>query len=408
MSWWSRIKQAVSRRSEEWGTLDPRLAAAFGISETAAGVTVNARVAEAQSTVFGCVQAISSAVAQLPIYVYKREGNSRIEQPGHPLQRLYHDGPNENQSWPDFMESFVASTLLRGNGLTEIGTDRNGQLESLKFIPWDWTTVQLMPGKRLAFDVFEPFGPGANGKQRRLLSDEVIYLKDRSDDGLIGRSRLSRAAEVVGTAAAASQFAGSFFRNSANPSGALEYDKGLGETQFAQLKDRLKEGFVGPTKAGRFLILENGMKWKQIALSPEDAELLESRRFSVEELCRIYQVPPPIVQDYTHNTFTNSETAGRWFAQFTIAPWARKIEAAMARALFERGSGFEIEFDMSGFLRGDPLQRWQSHQIALANKVLSPNEVRQVEGWNPREGGDEFEETKEPAAPDPEPEPAAA
>jgi HK97 family phage portal protein len=275
--------------------------------------------------------------------------------------------------------------------LTEVQRDFAGEVESLAFLPWDWVSVQLTASKRLAFDVLEPVGIGSQTKRRRLLQGEVIFLKDRSDDGYVGRSRLSRAADVVANASASDQFAGGFFKNSANPSGALKLDKALSDEVRARLRAELERTSVGPRKAGRVMILENGMTWQQMSVSPEDAELLDTRRFSVEELCRIYQVPPPIVQDYTHNTFTNSETAGRWFAQFTILPWARKVEAAFTRAIFEPGSGYSVEFDMSGFLRGDPLSRWQSHAIALTNKVLSPNEVREAEGWNPRPGGDEFE-----------------
>jgi len=399
MTLWERLKRLGRRTGESWGLLDPRLAEAFGITDTAAGISVNTRVAEAQATVFACWQAIASAVAMLPVNVYRREGENRIEDPDHPLAKLVRAGPNAQQTWPDFSESMVASVVGRGNALAEIVRDQSGRLAGLKFIPWDLVSVQLLKSGRLAFDIYETIGGSAN--RRRLLQEEVIFLKDRSDDGLVGRSRLSRAAEVIGSASAAQQFAASFFKNSANPSGAVQTDAKLGEEGFKQLRERLKQGFVGPSKAGRLLLLDNGLKWQQITIAPEDAELLETRRFSVEELCRIYQVPPPIVQDYTHNTFTNSETAGRWFAQFTIGPWARKIEAEFARAIFAPGEPYEIELDMSGFLRGDPLSRWQAHQIALQNKVLTPNEVRQTEGWNPRAGGDEFEQPKPQPQPDP-------
>lgn len=393
MNLWDRIKAAISRRStESWGLLDPRLSQAFGIGETSAGITVNARVAEAQSTIFGCVQAISSALASLPVHVYRREGNARIEQPEHPFARIVREGPNDHQTWPDFIEGYMASTLLRGNALAEIEADATGQVSGLAFYQWEHVTVQLMPSSTLRYDVFEPYK--TNGNRRRLLQAEVIHLKDRSDDGFIGRSRLSRAAEVVGTAAAASQFAGSFFKNSANPSGAVSYEKSLSEEARGNLRKELDKGYVGAGKAGRVMILDNGLKFDKISFSPEDAELLETRRFGVEELCRIYQVPPPIVQAYEFNTFTNSAQAARWFGQHCITPWCRKLEAVFARAVFEPGSGYEIEFDMSGFLRGDPQERWAAHDIALRNKVLTPNEVREVEGWNPREGGDEFEEPK--------------
>ena len=130
--------------------------------------------------------------------------------------------------------------------------------------------------------------------------------------------------------------------------------------------------------------LPGGLKFQTLGVTPEDAELLESRKFSVEEMCRLYQVPPPIVQDYSHNTFTNSDTAGRWFAQFTLGPWARKIEAVLSRALFPEGSGLEIELDLSVFLRGDPQTRWAAHKIAVDANILDTDEVREIEGFNAR------------------------
>ena len=351
------------------------------------GPQVNIRAAENLATVYACVQAISAAIASLPALVYRRLNDERIEDPHHPISRLVHEGPNTRQTWPDFVEWLASSALLRGNALVEVVRDSAGVVQALEPIPWDWVTVQLLPSNRLAFDVFAPIVAGNAGRRRRLLQTEVLHLKDRTDDGLVGRSRLSRAAEVVSTATKAQTFASAFFDNSANPSGALQSTTRLEAETFKRLRAQIEERYAGAKRAGKIMLLESGLTWQQISTNPEDAELLDSRRFSVEELCRIYQVPPPIVQDYTHNTFTNSETAGRWFAQFTIGPWARKIEAEFARSVFQTGGQHELELDMSGFLRGDPLARWQSYQIALSNQVLSPNEVRQVEGWNPRTGG---------------------
>jgi HK97 family phage portal protein len=127
------------------------------------------------------------------------------------------------------------------------------------------------------------------------------------------------------------------------------------------------------------------MDVKPISVSPEDAEVLASRRFTVEELCRLFQVPPPIAGDLSHGTFTNSREAGRWFAQFTLAPWARKIEAEFARSVFGPGStDCSLEIDLSGLMRGDAEARWQSHKIAVEAGILDPDEVREIEGWNPR------------------------
>lgn len=153
---------------------------------------------------------------------------------------------------------------------------------------------------------------------------------------------------------------------------------------MAGLRDQFDSRHAGAANAGRVMILTDGLKFTPFDMTPEDAELLASRKFSVEEVCRLYQVPPPIVQDYSHNTFTNSEAAGRWFAQFTLGPWARKIEAVLSRALFPEGSGLEIELDLSAFLRGDPQTRWAAHKIAVDAQILDADEIREIEGFNPR------------------------
>lgn len=352
---------------------------------TGPGAAVNARKAENLSTVLACTCAISSAAAYVPAYVYRREGNSRIEAPDHPLMRLVRRGANDHQSWPDFVEAFMASALLTGNGLAAIERDGKGDVIALRFIPWAWADVSQLASGRLAYDISEqPGNMGRIGRRYRLLQGEVLHLRDRSDDGLIGRSRLSRAAEVVTAALSLNEFAGSFIGNGAQPSGVISHPGTMKDDQRAAIRESFDRRHAGAGNAGRALILDGGLTWQPSQISPEDAELLESRKFSVEEICRLFQVPPPLVQDYSHNTFTNSETAGRWFAQFTLAPWARKIEAEFARSIFSEASGYELELDLSGFLRGDPQTRWAAHKIALDANVLDPDEVREIEGFNPR------------------------
>lgn len=370
---------------------------------TASGQTVNARASENLSTVLACVAAISTAIASLPVYVYRRIEGGREEDEGHPLARLIREGANEWQSWVDWCEWTVASALLRGNALSEIILDPAGAVVGLRPIPWDWVSVQLLPTGRLAYDVTEQSGIyGGTGRMRRLLASEVLHIKDRSDDGILGRSRLSRAAETVGTALAVQDFSGSMYRNGINPSGAIKFPAGLNQSQMDRIRDGLAEIYTGSGKAAKALILQGGAEWQQISVSPEDAELLASRRFTTEELARLYQVPPPIVGIWDHSSFTNSETAGRWFAQFTLTPWIRKIEAEFARSVFTAAGRKThlLELDLSGFLRGDPAQRWQSYDIALKNRVLTPNEVRQGEGYNPIDGGDRLpgEQTPPPPA----------
>lgn len=374
------------KKTETRASGDPIFAPAISGLSTS-GQLVNARVAENLTTVLACVGAISGSIASLPALIYRWEGRDRIEDEAHPLARLIRRGPNAWQTWPDFIEWLVASTLLRGNGLAEIVTDSAGRVTELRPIPWDWVSVQLLPNGRLAFDVTEINSFfGGTGRMRRLLQHEVLHVRDRSDDGLLGRSRLQRAAAAVGAALSTQEFAGSMWANGAHPSGAVRTDGKLGPEAHTRLREAMTRMFTGPRNAAKVMVLDQGLEWQSISVSPEDAELLASRRFSVEEIARIYQVPPPIIGDLTHGSFANAETVGRWFAQHTLSSWIRKLEAEFARSVFTEAtrSTHELEFDVSAFLRGDPETRWKSHEIAVKNGILDVDEIREVEGWNPR------------------------
>lgn len=347
---------------------------------------VNPRLAENLSTVLACVGAISGAISSLPVYVYRRTSGSRELAAEHPIMEMVRNGPNRHQTWPDFLEWWIASTLLRGNGLSEVKRDGRGQVTELAPVPWEHASVQLLPSGRLAFDVTDVHNiSGGRGRMRRILEGEAMHLRDRSDDGLLGRSRLQRAASVVSAGLSVQEHASAMFENQATPSGALEMDGSLTPEQRDQLKEGLKD-FTSSANARKVMILDQGMKFSPISMSAEDAELLASRRFSTEELARLYQVPPPIIGDLSHGTFTNSETAGRWFAQHTLTPWIRKIETEMQRSLLSEAArqNHEVEIDLSGFLRGDPETRWKSHEIAVKNNILDVNEVREIEGFNPK------------------------
>ncbi|TAJ91250.1 MAG: phage portal protein [Reyranella sp.] len=396
MAFWNRKRKPEQR--EEWGSLDPRLAEAFGVIRSTSGATVTPMTAENLSTLFACVQAITAGIASLPALVYRKTEDGREEAPDHPLSRLIRDGVNDRESWPDFLESLLANALLRGNGLAEVVADDRGRLRELHGVPWAWVSPRLLNSGRLVFDWTDTYGTrGAPGVMRRLLNSEVVHVKDRSDDGVLGRSRLSRARETIGTALAVQTFAGSTYANQATPKGVLSFKSKLNSDQLARVKEMWKQLFVGPDQAAKTLILDQEGTFNPISVSPEDAELLASRRFTTEELARLFNVPPPIVGIWDHSSFTNSETAGRWFAIFTLTPWIRKVETEFARAVL--GSGYSLEIDLSGLTRGDYAARWNAHKIAVDARILTPNEVRETEGYNARPDGDTFAE--KPAAPTP-------
>lgn len=372
------IDNIMARLGFEKRAADPSWSAlAPGIGYTAG---LSARAAENLSTVLACTNAIATALAYVPALVYRRDGNGdRTEATGHPLGKIVRGGANPGMIWPDFLEHFIASALLTGNGLAEIIRSGNGQLSGFRYIPWGMVTVAELSSGRLAYDVAD-----GRGNTRRLLEGEVLHLRDRTDDGKIGRSRLSRAAETVSGVQAANTHAAAFLSNGASPSGVIELPQTISPDQRKLLREAFHHRHQGAGNAGNTLILDGGMTWKPSQISPEDAELLETRKFGVIEICRLFQVPPPIVQAYENNTFTNAAQAGLWFATFCLAPWARKIEAEFARSVFPANGPYELELDLSGFLRGDPETRWAAHKIAIETGVLDPDEVRQIEGWNKR------------------------
>lgn len=168
----------------------------------------------------------------------------------------------------------------------------------------------------------------------------------------------------------------------ASRGGFLSADGSINPETAARLKADWGTNYSG-TNVGKIAVAGDGLKWNAIQIVPEDLQLLEARQFGVIEICRVFQTPPPLIQDYTNSTFTNSLQAGLWFGHYSLAPWARKLEAEFARSVFAADSNLELEFDLNGFLRGDPQTRWTNNQIAIDSGVLTADEVRQQEGWNP-------------------------
>lgn len=351
-----------------------------------AGRVITPWAAENLVTVLAAVQAIAGTIAALPATVYRQTDAGRVEAPQHPVSRLI-TAPNEHQTWSDFIEWLLGSTLLWGNGLCEIRFDGAGRPVELIPIPFVNVSVKLLPTSRLVFDVVAYEAPfGGIGFPKRLLQDEVLFLKDRQDGGgYIGRSRLSRAPDAVENALGLQTFTNQLWREGVMPSGVLKHPKQISEPARKRLKSDLEEQ-RSVHRARKMLMLEEGVDYQAISLAPEAAEVLNSRRFSVEEIARLFSVPPPILQDYTRNTFSNAATAGQWFGQFSLLPWIKKIEREFSRVMLS--GEFALSIDAGELMRGDYVQRWQANVAAVGGGILTANEVREAEGWNRRPDGD--------------------
>lgn len=349
------------------------------------GQVVSAISTEFLSAAVASIDAISATVSTLPAFVYRTTDTGREEDPNHPLARIVRDGPNDHQSWPDFVQWLVAETLRHGNGVAEKVYDDAGRLIGFQPLPADRRGIMLLPNGRLRYDYVDP----ATLQMRRLLDDEVLHLRDRSDDGLIGRPRHHRASPVIAAALALERHSGSLHANGAFPGAAVEIEGKIDQGGIDRLKEQIKAMFAGPEKSGRAIILPGG-KWSPITASPVDQEIVAARRFAGEEVARIYGVPAPIINDLTHGSFANVNDLLRLWAQGTVQQWCRKIEAEFQRSALSGPSrrSHALVLDLSGLLRGDPAQRWAAWKIAADGGILTPNEIREEEGFNPIAGGD--------------------
>jgi HK97 family phage portal protein len=358
---------------------------------TDAGVPVTTYLAENLSVVTACVTAISETAGMLPGHLYRKlPDGSRVEDPEHPVARLFSGDPNDNQTATEFIEMLTAHCLLRGNAFAEIVRNARGEPVALEpFHPDHVRVVQIPRTGRYAYDVSLP-----SGGTRRLLPEEMLHLKDRSDDGIVGKSRLTRARETFGVAIATERYAASTFRNGASMSGVLMHPGVIGPDGVQRLRADFDSKFVGSDKAGATAILEEGMKWQQVSCHPDDAQMLESRKFSTMALARIFRVPPPVIGEFEGGNYSSVSEIGRWFYSHCMMPWLNKWERLIEHSLLSSVGrrNYEFEFDCDLILRGDMLTRFQSYRIAREIGVYNANELRKFEKQNPRtdDGGNKY------------------
>jgi HK97 family phage portal protein len=358
--------------------------------------------AENLSAVLACVSAISAAIATLPALVYRQDGDRRIEDKRHWLNALI-ARPNTLQTWCDFIEWLVAQMLLYGNAVADPVFDDTGAVTQLSPVPF-WQCQPILvpadpsqslgptaPSARLAFDIMRlvtPWG-GSAGVPKRIFADDALYLRDRSDTGILGRSRLSRCPAVLEASLGAQTFAASMWANQGTPNVALEHPGALSTEAAQRVAQSWQDTMAGPMNARKPVVLEEGLKANPLNLSAEDNELLDARRFSVEEIARIYDVPPPMIGDWSKATFSNTSTAFEWWGSKTLLPIVNKIEREFSRSII-LDPAISLHLDLSGMLRGDFTQRTAASVALVRSGILSANEAREIEGFGPIEGADKL------------------
>jgi len=340
------------------------------------------------SAVWACVNLLAGTIASLPLMVYRT--NSRGERTlarDHPLFRILHDSPNYDQTATDFWEYSSASIELWGNSYAAIERNGGGRVAALTPLRPDSVSVRRLENGNLEYR-WTKDGENHVGSDRA-----ILHIRGFGGDPLGGMSTLHFGRHAFGLARAIDRAAAGTFSNGMIAQTALTFERWLTDEQRNLAETKLSEKYIGAKNSGRPIILEGGTKIDVLSIKPEDAQMLESRGFSVEEVCRFFGVPPFMVGHTQKVTSFGSglEQQVLGFQKFTLRRRLKRIEQALEKQLLtpaERAAGLTIEFNLEGLLRGDSTARSAFYQSALTNGWMTINEVREKENLPRVEGGD--------------------
>lgn len=363
-------------------------AATFYFGMSSSGKSVTARSAIQMSTVYACVRVIAETIASLPVHVYEntKEGSRKALE--HPLYRILHDQPNHEMTSFIWREVMLSHLLLWGNSYSQIL--RNGRNHVIGLYPLLPDQMEVDRDSRGALTYTYTT---SEGRTVRLAPEDVLHIPGLGFDGIMGYSPIALERNAIGLGLAAEEYGSKFFSNGAKPSGVLTHPNTVKDP--SRLRESWNAAYGGSANSNRVAILEEGMSFKPLSVPNNEAQFLETRKFQVAEICRIYRVPPHLVGDLEHATFSNIEHQSISFAVHTIRPWLVRIEQAINRALFsEKEKGrFYVQFNIDGLMRGDYKSRMEGYAIARQNGWMSANDIRELENLNPIpdvEGGNAY------------------
>ena len=367
---------------------------AFFLGGTTSGKTVTERSAMQMTAVYSCVRILSEAVAGLPLHLYKyTDSGGKAMALGHPLYRLLHDEPNPEMSSFVFRETLMTHLLLWGNAYAQI--IRNGKNEVIALYP-------LMPNKmsvdrdengKLYYTYYRGQDEAIRDKEFAvtLQPSDVLHIPGLGFDGLVGYSPIAMAKNAIGMAIACEEYGAKFFANGAAPGGVLEHPGTIKDPQ--RVRESWQSTFGGSGNANKIAVLEEGMKYTPIGISPEQAQFLETRKFQINEIARIFRVPPHMVGDLEKSSFSNIEQQSLEFVKYTLDPWVIRWEQSIQRSLLnsEEKKKYFAKFNVEGLLRGDYQSRMNGYAIGRQNGWMSANDIRELENLDripAEDGGD--------------------
>ena len=367
---------------------------AFYFGGTTSGKAVTERSAMQMTAVYSCVRILAEAVAGLPLHLYRyKEDGGKEKALDHPLYLLLHDEPNPEMSSFVFRETLMTHLLLWGNAYAQI--IRNGKGEVIALYP-------LMPNRMVVdrdihgqlyyqYTRSTEEAPTMKGVTVNLPPSDVLHIPGLGFDGLVGYSPIAMAKNAIGMAIACEEYGAKFFANGAAPGGVLEHPGTIKDPQ--RVRESWQSTFGGSGNSNKIAVLEEGMKYTPIGISPEQAQFLETRKFQINEIARIFRVPPHMVGDLEKSSFSNIEQQSLEFVKYTLEPWLVRWEQSIQRTLFspEEKKRYFAKFNVEGLLRGDYASRMSGYATARQNGWMSANDIRELENLDripTEDGGD--------------------
>lgn len=354
----------------------------FFYGQSSAGKCVSERSAMQMTAVYACVRILSEAVAGLPLHLYKYNSNGSKEKAlEHPLYFLLHDEPNPEMTSFVFRETLMTHLLLWGNAYAQIIRNGKGEVTALYPLMPDRITVDRDENGRLYYEYIVSSDDAPINKKStvRLPPFDVLHIPGLSFDGLVGYSPIAMAKNAIGMAIACEEYGSKFFANGAAPSGVLEHPGTIKDPR--RVRESWTQTFGGSSNAHKVAVLEEGMKYTPISISPEQAQFLETRKFQINEIARIFRVPPHMVGDLEKSSFSNIEQQSLEFVKYTLEPWIVRWEQSIFRSLLSRNekSSYFVKFNVDGLLRGDYASRMSGYATARQNGWMSANDIRELE-----------------------------
>ena len=353
----------------------------FGTSSS--GKVVTADKAIQLSAVWACVRLLSESISTLPLKIYVRQPDgSRKAATDHPAYSILCRRPNSEMTPSRFMLMVVASICLRGNAFIEKKFIANRLVSLVPLLP------QNMVVKRLTTGALE-YKYTENGNERVIPIRNIMHIRGFGLDGVCGMMPMKTGRDVIGSAMAVEESAAKIFEQGLQSSGFLSSDNALDEDQRERLRGYMAK-FTGSKNAGKIMVLEGGLTYQGVTMNPEDAQMLESRAFSIEEICRWFRVPPFMVGHTTKQSSWASSLEGMnlQFLTHTLRPLLVNIEQEIGRCLLDSDDEIFAEFSVEGLLRADSAGRAAYYTSALQNGWMSRNDVRRLENMPPIDGGD--------------------